>query len=170
MRVRAGIAVAVVGISSVVGCASNSPAQPTTTEPPPRYVGQVDMPVHAKASNGATADITLNGVSWIPERCAGALPCAVVELTFKGTSAQPFMYYEPYVTAGYGHGPQPWSHPNDSNRVGGDPMVNYAAINKLPPLRMGSVGIPLGGKATWYVEVADPDNVTNIEAGWHAHG
>jgi hypothetical protein len=141
-------------------------------------VGQKGVPVHAKASNGATADVTFDGASWVPDNCVGARPCAVVELTIIGTSVQPFKFDESYVTGNYGGGPQPWTHPNESGRIGGDPIVDYVAINKLPLLRLGSVtkgqtkhgfvGIPLGSKTDCYIELADPDDVSNVEAGWLA--
>lgn len=171
MRLGAGIATALLGIAAA-GCGSDSAAAPTTEPPPPPYVGRVGVPVHAKASNGATADITLNSASWVG---SGAL----VELTMRGTSPQPFKYYDEYVTAGYGGGPQPWTHPDDSNRWGANPAFNYSAINKLPPLGTGSVSsgqtahgfvaISMGSRTDWYIEVADPDDVGNTEAGWLVH-
>jgi hypothetical protein len=61
---------------------------------------------------------------------------------------------------------------------GADWNVNYLKLNKLPALRIGSVTAGktvrgfvkywLGGKADLYVEVVDPYNVNNIEAGWQA--
>jgi hypothetical protein len=127
--------------------------------------------MHAKASNGATADITFNGISW-----PGGLP--VVELTITGTSTQPFKYLDSYVTAGYGDGPQPWTHPEDAHRVGANPGFKYEANNKLPPLGSGSVtagqtahgfvGFSLMSRHDLYVRVDDPDDVSDHEAGWQA--
>jgi hypothetical protein len=57
--------------------------------------------------------------------------------------------------------------------------LNYTAINKLPPLRMGVVNagqtahgfvaIGLGDAGDWYIEVTDPDDVSDIEAAWKVH-
>lgn len=159
--------------TALMGCATNGSSAAPTTESPPPYVFQAGVPIHAKSSNGATADITFNGVSW-----PGG--CPVVELTITGTSIQPFKYTESYVTAGYGDGPQPWTHPEDDHRYGGNPGMNYEAANKLPPLRTGSVtarqtahgfvGFRLCTRHDLYVRVDDPDDVSNHEAGWQAPG
>lgn len=42
------------------------------------------------------------------------------------------------VVSGYGGGDQPFTHPNDDHRLGGDYKVDYTKINKMPPLRSGS--------------------------------
>jgi hypothetical protein len=94
-----------------------------------------------------------------------------MELTFVRTSPTPFKYNESYVTAAYSSGP--------FNRWGGSTGVNYTSINKLPPLRLGSVSagqtahgfvaIDLGGAGDWYIEVDDPDNFGDVEAGWKFH-
>ncbi|MET9486713.1 hypothetical protein [Nocardia sp. NPDC006630] len=114
----------------------------------------------------------MGSVAWVPH-CAGQLPCGVFELIFAGTSAQPFKYTEDFVTAGYGW---PTTH---GEGWGADPMVNYSAINKVPPLRSGQVttgqtvhafvAIMLGEETQWYVTVKDPDDVSNVEAGWAVH-
>lgn len=64
-------------------------------------------------------------------------------------------------------------------RWGGSTGVNYTAINKLPPLRLGSVSagqtahrfvaIGLGGAGDWFIEVTDPDDVGDIEAASRVH-
>jgi hypothetical protein len=173
MRKRAVIATALAIASS--GCApGGSLASPDATQTTSPFVDQVGVPVHAKASNGATADITLNSVSWLAGTCHGGggterNSCAVLELTFAGTSPTPFKYNESFVPAAYSSGP----------RWGGSTGVNYTAINKVPPLRLGAanagqtahgfVAIGLGGAGDWYIEVTDPDNVGDIEAAWKVH-
>lgn len=166
---------------ALAACATNGSSAAPTTEHPPPYVGQVGVPIHAKASNGATADITFNGITWFPQGagCSNN-ECPVVELTIAGTSTRPFKYSESFVTVGYGDGPQPWTHPDDDHRWGGLMDFNYQKVDKLPPLRVGSVtagqtvhgfvGYWLGGRHDLYVRVDDPDDVSDIEAGWQAPG
>jgi hypothetical protein len=169
-----GTQVALLAVAAV-GCATGgSSAAPPTTESPPSWVVQTDVPAHAKASNGATADITFNGISWLLDSCG----CAVVELTITGTSAQPFKYNDSFVTVGFGDGQQPWTHPEDAHRWGANPAANYTKINKLPPLRIGSVtagqtahgfaAFSVGSRHDLYVRVDDPDDVSDHEAGWQA--
>lgn len=169
---RAGVLVYALTAVFSTGCSSAATNDTTpTTEKPPAYVGQPGVPIHATARNGATADITLDSVSWMPQ-----WPCAVFELTIVGTSTQPFKYVDDDITAGYGGGSQPWTHPDDGNFFGPDLGVDYSAINKVPPLRSGQltvgqtahgfVAIRLSTEAEWYVKVADPDDSSNIEAGW----
>lgn len=172
-------AIVLVVVSS--GCSVDDSSAAPTTEPPPPYVGQMGVPVHARATDGATADITLNSLTWIPSNCAGSWACIVVELTFAGTSSKPFKYHESYVIGGFvPSGSTPWADFRRGRYWGGDPMVNYTAIHKLPPLGIGAVtggqiahgfvGISLNGKEDSYiVEVNDPDDVGDIEAGWLAH-
>lgn len=185
---RLGLAIGLTALSLGAGCSSDDTVSaPTTTEPPPAYVGQVGAPVHARATNGATADITLNSLSWVPAPCAGGWGCAVAELTIMNTSALPFKYTEDYVTSSYGGGSQPWTQPEDSTSVGvgGSPQVNYVEINKVPPLRRGAVdprrtvhgfvGFALDGGSNLdrgtalFIKVSDPDSVENTEAGWQTH-
>jgi hypothetical protein len=154
MRRRGIIATTLVIASS--GCAAGgSVASPDTTQTTSPFVDQVGVPVHANANNGATADITLNSVSWLPDTCNGGggaerNSCAVLELTFAGTSPTPFKYNESFVTAAYSSGP--------FNRWGGSTGVNYTAINKLPPLRLGSVSA--GQTAHGFVPSASAARVT----------
>jgi hypothetical protein len=137
MRLSVGIATALLMIAAA-GCESNGAAAPTT-DPPPPYVGHVGAPIHAKAHDGATADITLNSLTWIPENCAGSWACIVADLTFTGTSPKPFKYHESHVIGGYvPSGSTPWADFRRGQYWGGDPMVDYSAIHKVPPLRVGS--------------------------------
>jgi hypothetical protein len=182
---RAGAAwfgVVMAGVMSSAGCAADPPATPPPTEAPPSYVGQVALPVHARATSGATADITLNGATWVPAPCAGGWGCAALEVTITNTSALPFKYSEDGVSASFGGGPQPWTHPEDSNLIGASTDVNYIAINKMPPLRRGAVppgqsvhgfvGLGFGGGSDMrgtdlFVTMTDPDG--GVDAGWQVH-
>jgi hypothetical protein len=150
MRRRAVIATAPAIASS--GCATGgSLASPDTSQRTTPFVDEVGVPVHAKASRGATRDITLDSVIRLAGTCHGGGgferdSCAVLELTFVGTWATPFKYDERFVTAAY-------SADARSNSWGGSMFIDYTAINKLPPLRHrsvsagqtahGFVGIPL---------------------------
>jgi hypothetical protein len=137
--------------------------------------------VHVKASSGATADIILNSAAWFPPSCAGGWECNVIELTITGTSATPFNYNENYVVSGYAGGDQPWTHPTDAHWLGGDYKVDYTKINKMPPLRSGSVSngqTPHGFigygcnmcQGNLYIKFDDPDQRgTTTDAGWKVH-
>lgn len=172
-----------------VGCSSHSrsSADPTT-ETPPFPIGRVGSPVHVKASSGATADVTLNSAAWFPAGCAGGWECNVIELTITGTSAAPFKYQDIYVVSGYGGGDQPFTHPTDDHWLGADYHVDYTKINKMPPLRTGSVtnGQSAHGFIGYgcnlcdrnlYIKMIDPDTkhplspgpFEVVEAGWKVH-
>lgn len=170
------------------GCATSTPQAAPSVEPDPPYVGRIGVPVHAHASNGATADITLNAVAWLEHRCPGGNgterdSCGVLDLTFTNTSAQPFKYDDTAITGSYGGGTAPWTHPDDELIMGASPLINYNAINKLPPLRSGEVppgqtvhgfvGIGFGGGGDWYIKVEEPAAPGhwsgNTQAGWHVH-
>jgi hypothetical protein len=167
---------------AVAACsaAPHGTADPTP-QPPPFPIGQVGTPVHVKEISGATADITLNSATWFPAGCAGGWECNVIELTITGTSATPFKYNETYVVSGYGGGDQPFTHPDDNHWLGGDYKVDYTKINKLPPLRSGSVtnGQTAHGFIAYdgnlnegdlYIKFCDPDQGgTTDEAGWKVH-
>jgi hypothetical protein len=163
-------------------------ADPSTTQTPPFPVGQVGSPVHVKAANGATADVTLNSATWLPAGCAGGWECNLIELTITGTSTAPFKFDDSYIVTGYGGGDQPFTHPTDDHWLGGDYRVNYQKIAKLPPLRSGSVaagqtaqgyigyGCNSCGGHDLYVKMIDPDTENPstepygvVEAGWKIH-
>ncbi|GAA4386040.1 hypothetical protein [Tsukamurella soli] len=120
-------------------------------------------------ADAATATVALNSITWEPQDCAGALPCLVVEVTIRGTGSKPFAYSESAVTAAY---------PDQDDSVhGGDPTVDYTAIGKMPPLRIGTVipgrtvhgyvAVPLGSREPEYtVQVADPGDPTRVLASW----
>lgn len=170
------------------GCATTATQAAPSVEPDPPYVGQVGVPVHARASNGATANITLNSVSWLEHKCPGGNgterdSCGVLELTITNTSAQPFKYDAGSISATYGGGTAPWTHPNDANIMGTSMLINYAAINKLPELRSGELapgqtvhgftGIGFGDGGDWYIKLDEPAAPghwsDNTQAGWHVH-
>jgi hypothetical protein len=179
-KVRLATAATLAIITTACSSAPHSSADPST-ETPPFPIGRVGTPVHAKAASGATADITLNSAAWFPPGCSGGWSCNVIELTVIGTSATPFKYNETYVVSGYGGGDQPFTHPNDNHWRGGDDMVDYTKINKMPPLRTGSVAngqtthgfIGYGGnlnEGDLYIKFCDPDQGgTADEAGWKVH-
>ena len=98
------------------------------------------VPVQARATGGATADIIVNSATWLPPGCAShfANPtygsaCNVVELTITGTSHRFFRFDQSYIFAGYGGGNQPWTHPDDAPRPA-TLAVDYQRLNKMAPL------------------------------------
>lgn len=184
--IRVGVGTLAVAAAAACSTPSRSSADPAT-ETPPFPIGTVGSPVHVKASSGATADVTLNSAAWFPAGCAGGWECNVIELTITGTSAAPFKYQDIYVVSGYGGGDQPFTHPTDDHWLGADYQVNYAKINKMPPLRTGSVtngqsahgfiGYGCNGcRGDLYIKFQDPDtenpnSPTPIHtiAGWKIH-
>jgi hypothetical protein len=187
---RSNVIRVVAATFAVIAAACSSPSMSSadpTTETLPFPIGQMGVPVHAKSASGATADITLNSAAWFPQGCAGGWECNVIELTITGTSATPFKYNEIYVVSGYGGGDQPFTHPNDDHWHGGDYMVNYTKINKMPPVRSGSVtaGQTAHGfigygcnmcEGNLYIKFQDPDTEnpnsttpTTTAAGWKIH-
>jgi hypothetical protein len=175
MRVARIVAIA---IAAMAACSAppHGAADPTAQQPP-FPIGQMGSPVHVKESSGATADVTLNSATWFPAGCAGGWECNVIELTITGTSATPFKYEDIYVVWSY----EPFTQPNNNNWLGADYHVDYTKINKLPPLRTGSVtnGQTAHGfigygcnmcRGDLYVKFADPDQGgTTDEAGWKVH-
>lgn len=166
--------VVMLGAGCSVGGQPSSGGESLSSAPPPSYVGQLGKPVQARATTGATADITLISVAWV-SRCKGALPCVAVKLALVGTSRHSFQYNESYVSGCYATTPDPWARLENTDCPSADPMVNYEEINKLPPLRLGSVvmgqkadgyvAIPLGSRAKWYIKVNDPSG-DEPEAAW----
>lgn len=143
-------------------------------------------PVHARAADGATADITVNSATWLPPGCAThfAVPtpgaaCNVVEMTITGTSHMFFQFDNRYMFAGYGGGSQPWTHPDDAPRPA-TLAVDYQRLNKMPPLQQGGVHdgqtahgfvgfvMPTGGDL--YITINDPTQAAPYaEAGLIVH-
>ena len=189
MRSNIGIRVLAATLA-IMAAACSSPRRSSadpTPQPPPFPIGQMGSPVHVRESSGATADVTVNSAAWFPAGCAGGWECNVIELTITGTSAAPFKYNESYVVSGYGGGDQPFTHSNDDHWLGGDYRVDYTKINKIPPLRTGSVanGQSAHGfigygcnmcQGNLYIKFQDPDTenpnsrapITTV-AGWKIH-
>ena len=145
------MAAAVAVVIAVCSCPSGSAAPPS--ESPPFPIGQMSVPVHARAAGGATADITVNSATWLPPGCAYGSACNVVELTITGTSHRFFEFHQLYIFAGYGGGNQPWTHPDDAPRPATF-AVDYQRLHKMPPLQSG--GLHDGQTAHGFVGFAMP--------------
>lgn len=144
------------------------------------------VPVHALAAGGATADITVNSATWIPPGCAShfASPtpgsaCNVVEPTITSTSHRFLQFDYRDISAGYGGGNQPWTHPDDAPQPS-TLAVDYQRLNKMPPLQSGGLHggqsahgfigfvMPTGGDL--YITINDPQQpAPYTEAGWIVH-
>ena len=111
------------------------------------------VPVHARAADGATADITVNSATWFPPGCAYGSACNVVELTITGTSHRFFEFHQLYIFAGYGGGNQPWTHPDDAPQPATF-AVDYQRLHVMPPLESG--GLHDGQTAHGFVGFAMP--------------
>ena len=176
--VRAGFVNAAAAVGVVIAaCSCPSGSADPTSESPPFPIGQMGVPVHARAAGGATADITVNSATWLPPGCAShfASPtygsaCNVVEMTVTATSHRFFHVDNRYIFAGYGNdAPQPATL-----------AVDYERLHKLPLLQAGGlhdgqtahgfVGfvMPTGGDL--YITINDPDQpAPYTEAGWNVH-
>ncbi|OBG90811.1 hypothetical protein A9X05_12090 [Mycobacterium sp. E3298] len=174
------VAVAIAAYSCPVGSADPAP------ENPPFPIGQLGVPAHARAADGATADITVDSATRLPPGCAShfANPasdpgCTVVELTVTATSHQFFQFDRDHVFAGYGGGDQPMTHPDNAPEPA-TPAVDFQRFDKMPPLQSGGlhdgqtahgfVGfvMPTGGDV--YITVNDPAQpAPYTEAGFIVH-
>jgi hypothetical protein len=177
-----GVVVAAV----VAACPCPSASAAPESEAPPFPIGQMGAPVHARSGGGATADITVNSATWLPPGCAShfASPtpgsaCNVVELTITSTSHRFFQFDYRYFFAGYGGGPQPWTHPDDAPRPG-TLAVDYQRLNKMPPLETGGlsdgqtahgfVGFVMPTAGELYITINDPEHPgPYTEAGLLVH-
>ncbi|ETZ68247.1 hypothetical protein L841_2370 [Mycobacterium sp. MAC_080597_8934] len=139
---RAGWANAAAAITVVVAaCPCPTGSADSTPDSPPFPIGQLGVPVHARAASGATADITVNSATWLPPGCTShfATPtagsaCNVVELTITATSHRFFQVNQRYMFAGYGGGNQPWTHPDDAPQPA-TMAVDYQRLGKMPRCR-----------------------------------
>ncbi|MGB6209352.1 hypothetical protein, partial [Mycobacterium sp.] len=120
MRTESVIAAAAVAVV-IAACPCPTGSAEPTSESPPFPIGQMGVPVHARAADGATADIIVDSATWLPPGCTThfAIPtygsaCTVVELTITGTSERFFEFNYVNIFAGYGGGNQPWTHPDDA--------------------------------------------------------
>jgi hypothetical protein len=173
------VAVVIAAWSCPTGAADSSP------ENPPFPIGEMGVPVHARAANGATADITVNSATWSPPGCAThfASPtdpgCNVVELTVTATSHQFFQFDQRYMFAGYGGGNQPWTHPDDAPQPS-TLAVDYRRLGTMPALQTGGlhdgqtahgfVGFVMPPGGDLYLTINDPKQpAPYTEAGWIVH-
>ena len=184
---RAGSVIAAAAVTVVVAaCSCPTVSADPTPDSPPFPIGQIGVPVHARAAGGATADITVNSATWLPPGCAShfAMPtpgsaCNVVEVTITATSHRFFHFDQSYIFAGYGGGNQPWTHPADAPQPS-TLAVDYRRLNKMPPLQTGGLhdgqtahgfvgfAMPTGGDL--YITMNDPDQAAPYtEAGWIVH-
>nr|WP_231972092.1 hypothetical protein [Mycobacterium sp. E3251] len=183
-RVFAAAAAAVAVVIAECSCPTAS-ADPTS-ETPPFPIGQMGVPVHARAADGATADITVNSARWLPPGCTThfAIPtpgssCGVVELTITGTSHPFFKFDHGYIFAGYGGGNQPWTHPDEAPQPA-TLAVDYQRLDKMPPLQSGGlhdgqtahgfVGFAMPTAGDLYMTINDPAQpAPYTEAGFIVH-
>ncbi|OBI46885.1 hypothetical protein [Mycobacterium colombiense] len=177
---RAGSLSAAAAVAVVVAaCPCPSGSADPASESPPFPIGQMGVPVHARAAGGATADITVDSATWLPPGCAShfATPtydsaCNVVELTITATSHKFFHFNQRYMFAGYGGG-------NDTPEPA-TMAVDYQRLNKMPPLQTGGLhdgqtahgfvgfAMPTGGDL--YITINDPDQpAPYTEAAWIVH-
>jgi len=185
--VRAGFVIAAAAVGVVIAaCPCPSVSADPASESPPFPIGQMGVPVHARAASGATADITINSATWLPPGCTShfATPtygsaCSVVEMTITATSHRFFQVDQRYMFAGNGGGNQPWTHPDDAPQPA-TLAVDYQRLDKMPPLQTGGLhdgqtahgfvgfAMPTGGDV--YITLNDPAQpAPYTEAGWIVH-
>jgi hypothetical protein len=144
------------------------------------------VPVHVRAADGATGDITVNSATWFPPGCtshfASPTPgsaCSVVELTITGTSELFFQFNHGYMFASYDGGNQPWTHPDNAPQPG-TLAVDYRRLDKMPPLETGGlhdgqtahgfVGFAMPTEGDLYMTINDPAPLAPYtEAGFIVH-
>ncbi|WP_062906089.1 hypothetical protein [Mycobacterium avium] len=184
---RAGWVNAAAAITVVVAaCPCPTGSADSTPDSPPFPIGQLGVPVHARAASGATADIIVNSATWLPPGCTShfATPtdgsaCNVVELTITATSHRFFQVNQRYMFAGYGGGNQPWTHPDDAPQPA-TMAVDYQRLGKMPPLQTGGlhdgqtahgfVGFAMPAGGDLYLTINDPEQpAPYAEAGWIVH-
>lgn len=152
-------------------------ADPTPSQSP-FPTGKSGTTIHVTEYSAATADVTLNNANWISSGCSGGGGCNVIELTIVGKSDTPFAYSETYVTAAS----SPWRQDPYRDIQGGSSIIDYQAINKMPPLRSGTVSngqtahgfIGYDGNVKQgdvYIEFDDPNApaAPTPLAGWKVH-
>ena len=149
-----------------------------TNQQSPFPTGKSGTTIHVTEYSTATADVTLNSATWISSGCSGGGGCNVIELTIVGKSDVQFSYGETYVTAAS----SPWRQDPYRDVQGGSSTVDYQKINKMPPLRSGSVtnGQTAHGfigydrnmsQGDVYIEFNDPNEpaAPTPLAGWKVH-
>lgn len=161
----------------LITAAPHAAADPTT-EQAPFPTGKSGTTIHVTEYSAATADVTLNNATWISSGCSSAGGCNVIEVTIVGKSDTPFAYSEKTLTAAS----TAWRQDPYRETEGGSSLVDYQQINKMPPLRSGSVGngqtahgyIAYDGSVKQgdvYIEFNDPNAVAAPTplAGWKIH-
>ncbi|OBH10104.1 hypothetical protein [Mycobacterium sp. E1747] len=159
------------GLTAPVGGADPTPQQS------PFPTGKSGTSIHVTEYSAATADVTLNNVSWVSGCTASGGGCNVIELTIVGKSDTPFGYGDAYVTAAS----SPWRQDPYRDVERGSLTVDYQKINKTPPLRSGTVanGQTAHGYIAYdtvkqgdvYIEFNDPNApaAPTPLAGWKVH-
>ncbi|MEE2851466.1 MAG: hypothetical protein VX424_02295 [Actinomycetota bacterium] len=163
---------------AVTACltAPHGTADPTPQQSP-FPTGKAGTTIHVTEYSTATADVTLNNATWVSSGCYGG-GCNVIELTIAGKSDTPFRYAQTTVTAAS----SPWRQDPNRDTEGGSSLIDYQQINKMPPLRAGSVTngqtahgfIAYAGSINQgdvYIEFNDPDApaAPTPLAGWKVH-
>ena len=177
--IRTPASAALATLLAITACATapHGNADPTTQQAP-FPTGKSGTTIHVTEYSSATADVTLNNANWISSGCSGGGGCNVIELTIVGKSDTPFSYSETYVTAAS----TPWKQDPYRDIQGGSSSIDYQAINKMPPLRSGTVtnGQTAHGyigydgnvkQGDLYIEFSDPKAVAAPTplAGWKVH-
>jgi hypothetical protein len=157
--------------------APHGTADPTSQQSP-FPTGKSGTSIHVTEYSTATADVTLNNATWVSSGCSGGGGCNVIELTIEGKSSAPFNYSQASLTAAS----SPWRQDPNRDVQGGSSLVDYQKINKMPPLRSGSVtnGQTAHGFIAYdsnikqgdlYIEFNDPDApaAPTPLAGWKVH-
>jgi len=173
------VSAALAAALTITACATapHGTADPTTQQSP-FPTGKSGTTIHVTEYSSATADVTLNNATWVSSGCSGGGGCNVIELTIVGKTDTSFNYSQTYVTAAS----SPWRQDPSRDIQGGSSMVDYQKINKMPPLRAGSVtnGQTAHGFIAYdanvhqgdvYVEFNDPDApaAPTPLAGWKVH-
>lgn len=156
--------------------APHAAADPTPQAPFP--TGKSGTTIHVTEYSGATADVTLNNANWISSGCSLGAGCNVIEITIVGKSDASFAYSERSLTAAS----SAWRQDPYRDTEGGSSSVDYQQINKVPPLRSGTVtnGQTAHGFIAYdssvkqgdvYIEFNDPNApaAPTPLAGWKVH-
>nr|WP_231986382.1 hypothetical protein [Mycobacterium sp. E2479] len=157
--------------------APHAAADPTAQQSP-FPTAKAGATIHVTEYSTATADVTLNNATWVSSGCYGGGGCNVIELTVAGKSDVPFNYSQTSVTAAS----SPWKQDPNRDVEAGSSLNDYQKINKMPPLRTGSVTngqtahgfIAYAGNINQgdvYIEFNDPDApaAPTPLAGWKVH-
>jgi hypothetical protein len=125
-------------VALLAGCGQDaSPAQPNATHSAsrPSTAATIGVPFRVTDTDGAIADVTLNGVRYQPIQGDHGQQIAVLDVTIKGASQKAFHFDVESFYVQYADGPDPY-HPDDSNMWGADPQDRTAV---QPWLTAGAV-------------------------------